>query len=101
MKRIVCSSVVASLLVGLMMSPSSAQEAATKKPVAKKPVVKKQADQRKRVNPAMLPPEVQSDLPNVLLIGDSISIGYMVPARKQLAGAVSYTHLTLPTTPYV
>jgi acyl-CoA thioesterase-1 len=32
------------------------------------------------------PPEVQAGLPHVLLIGDSISIGYTQAVRKQLAG---------------
>lgn len=40
----------------------------------------------REVSPAFQPPEVNPDLPNVLLIGDSISIGYMLDARKQLAG---------------
>ncbi|MGB7329658.1 MAG: SGNH/GDSL hydrolase family protein [Rubripirellula sp.] len=39
-----------------------------------------------QVRPQFLPPEVDENLPNVLLIGDSISIGYMLDARKQLAG---------------
>ncbi|MCC9598999.1 SGNH/GDSL hydrolase family protein [Stieleria sp. JC731] len=41
--------------------------------------------QRKQ-NPAFAEPEIQQDLPNVLLIGDSISIGYMLNARAALAG---------------
>ncbi|TWU58697.1 hypothetical protein Poly51_14760 [Rubripirellula tenax] len=40
----------------------------------------------KKMRPQFLPPEVDASLPNVLLIGDSISIGYMLDARKQLAG---------------
>lgn len=42
--------------------------------------------QQAGARPQFQPPEVQADLPNVLLIGDSISIGYMLPARKELAG---------------
>lgn len=38
------------------------------------------------LSPAFQPPEVQPGLPNVLLIGDSISIGYMLPTRKALSG---------------
>ena len=34
----------------------------------------------------MIPPQVQDGLPNVLLIGDSISIGYTVMVREALAG---------------
>ncbi|QDV81120.1 SGNH/GDSL hydrolase family protein [Planctomycetes bacterium TBK1r] len=40
----------------------------------------------KKVNPAFQPPEVNPKLPNVLLIGDSISIGYMVAARAAMQG---------------
>jgi acyl-CoA thioesterase-1 len=55
------------------------------KPAAKKPAAKKQAA-KKPVNSAMIPPQVQPGLPNVLLIGDSISIGYTVMVRDALAG---------------
>ncbi|QOV88687.1 SGNH/GDSL hydrolase family protein [Humisphaera borealis] len=37
-------------------------------------------------NPAMAPIKDVAGLPRVLLIGDSISIGYTVPVRKQLEG---------------
>lgn len=37
-------------------------------------------------NPAMAPVEDVAGLPRVLLIGDSISIGYTVPAREALRG---------------
>ena len=37
-------------------------------------------------NPAMIPVEDIKGLPRVLLIGDSISIGYTVPARDALRG---------------
>lgn len=44
------------------------------------------AQNQRRVNPAFTDPEVDSNLPNALLIGDSISIGYHVAAREALAG---------------
>ncbi len=44
------------------------------------------AQDQRRVNPAFTDPEVDPNLPNVLLIGDSISIGYHVAAREALAG---------------
>lgn len=44
------------------------------------------AQNERRVNPAFTDPEVDPTLPNVLLIGDSISIGYHVAAREALAG---------------
>jgi acyl-CoA thioesterase-1 len=37
-------------------------------------------------NPAFAPPHIDPSLPSVLLIGDSISIGYMLPTRAKLAG---------------
>ena len=42
-----------------------------------------------RKNPAFEPPKVQDDLPHVLLIGDSISIGYHVATRKELEGVAN------------
>lgn len=44
------------------------------------------AQNGRRVNPAFLDPDVEPSLPNVLLIGDSISIGYHLAAREALAG---------------
>lgn len=63
------------LLVGILLAgPANGQEA------------KKKTTAKKKADPAM---EVITDdpkLPRVLLIGDSISIGYTVPVRKQMAG---------------
>tara|TARA_R110002049_G_scaffold4601_4_gene31842 strand:- start:69684 stop:70376 length:693 start_codon:yes stop_codon:yes gene_type:complete len=53
----------------------NAQEA---KPAAKKPAKKK--------NPAFTLPTITDGLPNVLLIGDSISIGYTMMVREGLSG---------------
>ena len=41
----------------------------------------------------------EPEFPKVLIIGDSISLGFTAHVEKQLDGtaAVSYTHLTLPT----
>lgn len=44
----------------------------------------KGAQKKRAVNPAMVPVEEKAGLPRVLLIGDSISIGYTVPVRKFL-----------------
>lgn len=38
------------------------------------------------VDPALLPVQEQPGLPRVLLVGDSISIGYTLPVRTLLAG---------------
>lgn len=44
------------------------------------------ATQVKEVNPALRPIVEVKDLPHVLLIGDSISIGYTLPVRSLLEG---------------
>lgn len=41
---------------------------------------------KRQPNPAMAPIEDQPGLPRVLLIGDSISIGYTLPVREALTG---------------
>lgn len=41
---------------------------------------------QKKPNPSFADPQINKDLPNVLLIGDSISIGYMLDARRALDG---------------
>jgi len=46
----------------------------------------KQPAKKKKVNPAMAKVEDVAGLPRVLLIGDSISIGYTVPTRDLLRG---------------
>ena len=43
----------------------------------------------RRANPAMKPVTDTPNLPRVLLIGDSISIGYTLPTRKLLEGKVN------------
>ncbi len=64
-------------------SPASGQGQGTKQ----KPAAKKPAPKARKPNPVFQPPEnIDPKLPNVLLIGDSISIGYMLPAREQLSG---------------
>jgi lysophospholipase L1-like esterase len=44
------------------------------------------AQDKKKVDPAFEPVKDDPKLPRVLLIGDSISIGYTAPTRKLLAG---------------
>jgi acyl-CoA thioesterase-1 len=43
----------------------------------------------RRKNPAMAPIEDTAGLPRVLLIGDSISIGYTIPTRELLKGVAN------------
>lgn len=87
MKSVLKNSLIVALAVGVISATcfsgtnAVGQEAAMKK----KPAAKK----RRAPNPAFQPPTVQAGLPNVLLIGDSISIGYMVPAREALKGVAN------------
>ena len=88
--RLVLVAAASFVLAGLITGPSlSAQDDAKPKATAKKPANQKRTRTRKP-NPAFAPPKnIDPKLPNVLLIGDSISIGYMVPAREKLAGVAN------------
>ena len=70
-------------LVALCILSSALTVPAQEKPAAKE---KKPAAKKKQENPAMLPITDVAGLPRVLLIGDSISIGYTVPVRKLMEG---------------
>lgn len=85
MKKILIQLFGFALVFGLMF-PVMAQEKAAAKEDAK--AAKKEAPKAKKAapNPAMAPIEDKEGLPRVLLIGDSISIGYTVPVRKMLEG---------------
>jgi len=50
---------------------------------------KQSGKKQSRVNPVFVPIEDDPSLPRVLLVGDSISIGYTLPVRKLLAGKVN------------
>ena len=63
-------------LTSLSLLALSALHAVDAKPVRPKP----------EPNPALLPIEDVAGLPRVLLLGDSVSIGYTLPARKLLEG---------------
>lgn len=73
-------STLAVLLLAMCLSPASADETRTKPKPAKK---------QRKPNPAMTEIEDVPGLPRVLLIGDSISIGYTVPVREQLKGTAN------------
>lgn len=60
------------LALALLLPPVTAQE--------------KKAKAARPVHPALAPIEDVAGLPRVLLIGDSISMGYTLPVRKLLAG---------------
>jgi hypothetical protein len=73
LNRRIFSCTLAILLTGLSANGQAVKE--TKRPA-----------EPKQTPAHFLPPEVQEGLPHVLLIGDSISIGYMLAAREQLKG---------------
>ncbi len=68
-------SILLALLVALAANMAGAQDKKAKKPGPKR-----------RSNSAMAPIKDAPGLPRVLLIGDSISIGYTVPTRAALKG---------------
>ena len=70
-------------LASLSLFAADAPKAAPAEKVAVKAKAKAKA---KAPNPAMAPIEDVAGLPRVLLIGDSISIGYTLPVRQELAG---------------
>lgn len=53
---------------------------------AAEPAKASDAKAKRAPNPVMYPIQDVAGLPRVLLIGDSISIGYTVPTRKLLEG---------------
>ncbi|MGC4005469.1 MAG: hypothetical protein QM811_21070 [Pirellulales bacterium] len=65
---------------------AAVDDAAKKAGDAAKAVEKKAAPPKTPLNDPMTPPVDVAGLPRVLLIGDSISIGYTVPVRKLLEG---------------
>ncbi len=70
------ASVCAGLAVAVSLSTAALAE--TNRPV--------EADLYHHLKDAFKNPPEQAGLPRVLLIGDSISIGYTIPVRKQLQG---------------
>lgn len=77
MKRLLSALSLACVITGLFTATASAQQPAPAKPKAKA---------KAAPSPAMAPIQDVAGLPRVLLIGDSISIGYTLPVRKLLAG---------------
>lgn len=68
-------------------SAQDAEQPTPAKESAEKPA--KKAKKARKPNPAMAPVEDVEGLPRVLLIGDSISIGYTVPVRELLDGVAN------------
>ncbi|HUS92227.1 MAG TPA: SGNH/GDSL hydrolase family protein [Phycisphaerae bacterium] len=69
------------VLTALALAAAGSDGPAKRKAPAKRP--------KRAGNGAMAPIKDTPDLPRVLLIGDSISIGYTLPTRKLLAGTVN------------
>ena len=69
------------LLAGLLAATTAAAQDA--------PATKKAPAKKRPPNPAMAEVKDVPGLPRVLLIGDSISIGYTVPVREELEGVAN------------
>ena len=73
--------------IGLTCFPISVDAQQTKKqPAETKEQAKQKTPKKKKPNPVMAPIEDVAGLPRVLLIGDSISIGYTLQTREALKG---------------
>ena len=72
--------------MGLVLLTGAALGAAAEKAEAPKAPAKKPRRRPRKPNPTMAPIQDVSGLPRVLLIGDSISIGYTLPTRALLKG---------------
>ena len=80
---------ITSLLIPpLLVDTTTTQAKADTPPQTREPKNPAKTNKRSQrpKNPAMAPVEDVEGLPRVLLIGDSISIGYTVPARDALRG---------------
>ena len=89
MRHHFCSLFITSLLIPpLLVDTTTTQAKADTPPQTREPKNPAKTNKRSQrpKNPAMAPVEDVEGLPRVLLIGDSISIGYTVPARDALRG---------------
>jgi lysophospholipase L1-like esterase len=72
--------------LNMFMSAHADTPTETKKTAADKPVAPAQPAKPKKVHPSLVPVKEVPGLPRVLLIGDSVSMGYTVPVRDLLKG---------------
>jgi acyl-CoA thioesterase-1 len=90
------------LSLGLLLALSTLAQAADPAPAKPAETVKVVPKTKaKAPDPAMAPIKDVEGLPRILLIGDSISIGYTLPVRKQLEGKANVHRITInggPTT---
>jgi hypothetical protein len=83
------STVLAVLVLGIFSSSELSAQAQTEQ---KANQAKKKAAKQKKVHPSLVKVEETPGLPRVLLIGDSISMGYTVPVRELLQGKANVQH---------
>ena len=74
---------------------AQAADPAPAKPAETVNVAPKAKAKTKAPDPAMAPIQDVAGLPRILLIGDSISIGYTLPVRKQLEGKANVHRITI------
>ena len=90
------------LSLGLLLALSTLAQAADPGPAKPGETVKVAPKAKaKTPDPAMAPIKDVEGLPRILLVGDSISIGYTLPVRKQLDGKANVHRITInggPTT---
>ena len=90
------------LSLGLLLAFVSFAQAADPAPAKPAETVKVAPKAKaKAPDPAMATIQDVAGLPRILLIGDSISIGYTLPVRKQLDGKANVHRITInggPTT---
>jgi acyl-CoA thioesterase-1 len=90
------------LSLGLLLALSTLAQAADPAPAKPAETVKVAPKAKaKAPDPAMAPIKDVEGLPRILLVGDSISIGYTLPVRKQLDGKANVHRITInggPTT---
>ncbi len=87
-----CLAVICSPVISIHAAESDAAKPAAAETKAKDamaapaPATKPDLQKKVEPNPALLPITDVAGLPRVLIIGDSISIGYTIPTRKLLEG---------------
>jgi acyl-CoA thioesterase-1 len=83
MLRIASFALFAASLIVDARGADAPNPAAAKQPAAKQPAA---SPARRAPSPSLKPITDDPKLPRVLLIGDSISMGYTIPVREKLAG---------------
>ena len=90
-KRLIAGVLFLSVMVTSSVQADSKRAGAqlVKPAVTPKPMATQKRTPRRKRNPAMTLPDVNPELPNVLLIGDSISLGYTIATREALDGVAN------------